>query len=208
MTLSVVLPVVDDEKRVPEALRRIGAFLSLKAYPWEILVCDTGSAGSARDSVESFKRQNTRIPVQYLHSPGTAIIGQGVLAASGRYVLLTESGLPTPIKEVDKLIDALEKGADVAIGSRALHAKDCDVRQSVFSRVSEGLQNLVVRATMLPKIRDARCRFKCFRNDAAKNIFAQRAASADISGVAALRVASKAGLRIAEVPVMWSREKA
>jgi hypothetical protein len=43
---------------------------------------------------------------------------QAVMTALGEYILVTEGLLRTPIKEVDKLIAAHEKGADIAVGTR------------------------------------------------------------------------------------------
>ena len=47
--------------------------------------------------------------------------GKAMLAARGEFVLVTEAMLRTPIKEVDKLLAALESDAyDAAVGSRPL----------------------------------------------------------------------------------------
>ena len=206
MTLSVVLPVFNDEKEIPETLRRICAFLSLKDHRWEIIVSDNGSTDSTQKSVSAFSKANPRHAIKLVNAAGGSAAGQGVLGATGRYVLLTEVGLATPIKEVDKLVQALEKGADIAVGSRAVHAKDCDVRQNPLGRVREFFLNSLVRLVLLPHVRDPRCRFKCFKNDVARRLFTRQRADADLSGIEALYRASKEGFRVVEVPVMWSEE--
>lgn len=47
-------------------------------------------------------------------------VQRGMLAARGRYVLFADADNSTPIEEVSKLLNKLEKdGFDVAVGSRA-----------------------------------------------------------------------------------------
>ena len=45
-SLSVVIPVFNEEERIIATLQRIVAFLSSKHYSWEVVVCDDGSTDS------------------------------------------------------------------------------------------------------------------------------------------------------------------
>ena len=119
--------------------------------------------------------------------------------------MVTDADLSAPIKEVDKLLAALEKGADVAIGSRAARAPGCDVRQSFKRHVSGRIFNWIVRRLVLPDIRDSQCGFKCFRRAAADSLFAKQELDGFSFDVEVLYLARKAGLKISEVPVMWSQ---
>ena len=208
MTLSVVIPVFNEEKSIGEALRRITAYLSLKGQSWEVLVSNDGSTDGTAEAVERFASENPQHSVRLVtsspnHGKGFAA-RQGVLAASGRYVLLTDADLSAPIKESDKLIRALEAGSDVAIGSRALRSKGCDVRQSFKRRFSGRVFNLLVRALVLPDVMDSQCGFKCFTKEAAQRLFSQMKLDGFCFDVEVLYLAKRAGLKVAEVPVMWS----
>lgn len=211
VTLSVVFPVYNEERRIGEALRRVRAYLSLKGLSWDVWVSNDGSTDGTARIVEEFSRAHPESSVHLLSSAPNRGKGyaarQGILAARGRRLLLTDADLSAPIKEVDKLIAALERGADVAIGSRALRSPGCDVRQSPKRWLSGRVFNAVVRASVLPGIRDSQCGFKCFTNAAAQKLFSEQKLDGFSFDVEVLYLARKAGLKIAEVPVMWSEDR-
>ena len=206
--LSVVVPVYNEEKKIAETVRRISAFLSLKGQPWELIVYDDGSKDRTGDIVRQIEREG-KIPLRFFSSganrgKGHACRG-GVLEAGGRFILLTDADLSAPIKESDKLIAVLEKGSDVAIGSRGVREKNGDVRQSFKRRVSGRIFNFFVQLLVLPGIRDSQCGFKCFTAAAAKKLFSAQKLDGFSFDVEILYLARKFGYKIAEVPVMWSQ---
>jgi dolichyl-phosphate beta-glucosyltransferase len=209
--LSVVIPTFNEEKNIPEALRRISAYLELKKCAWEALVLNDGSRDRTQDVFLKYVQEHPGQPVRVLrfdpnHGKGFAA-RQGMLAAKGRYVLLTDADMSAPIKEVDKLIAAIENGCDVAIGSRAVRAPGCDVRQSFKRWLSGRIFNIFVQSLALPGIYDSQCGFKCFSNEAAKKIFSAQKLNGFAFDVEALFLARRFGYKIAEVPVMWSEGK-
>jgi len=211
LALSVVIPVFNEEKNIGETLRRLTAFLSLKGSSWEVLVSNDGSTDGTAEAVRRFASENPQQVIRLVssspnHGKGFAA-RQGVLAASGRYVLLTDADLSAPIKESDKLIRALEEGADIAIGSRGVRAKDCDVRQSLKRRFSGRVFNRLVRAFVLPDVRDSQCGFKCFRRETGQKLFSGQKLDGFCFDVEVLYLAKRAGLKVVEVPVMWSEGK-
>lgn len=207
--LSVVIPVYNEGRNIRETLRKIEAFLSLKNMAWEILVASDGSKDKTDEILEEILKKRPQLPLKFFrsdvnHGKGHAS-RHGVLEARGRYVLLTDADLSSPIKEVDRLISALEKGAAMAIGSRALREKDCEVRQSLKRHVSGRIFNFFVQLLVLPGIHDSQCGFKCFTREAAQKLFSTQKLDGFSFDVEVLYLARKFGFKIAEVPVMWSQ---
>jgi dolichyl-phosphate beta-glucosyltransferase len=207
--LSVVIPVYNEERNIRETLRRIEAFLSLKNISWEVCVVSDGSKDGTVDVLEDVRRTKPQLPLKILRSDSNHGKGfasrRGMLEARGRYVLLTDADLSAPIKESDRLTAALEKGADVAIGSRAVREKDCDVRQSLKRHISGRIFNFFVQLLVLPGIRDSQCGFKCFTRAAAQKLFSAQKLDGFSFDAEVLYLARKNGYKIAEVPVMWSQ---
>ncbi len=207
--LSVVIPVYNEERNIPETLRRIEAFLSLKGVSWEVLVVSDGSVDKTGERIEALLKTKPQFPLKFLRSDINQGKGyaarRGMLDARGRYVLLTDADLSAPVKEVDRLIEALEKGVDVAIGSRAIRTKDCDVRQSLGRHISGRVFNFFVQLLVLPGIHDSQCGFKCFTHEAAQKLFSAQKLDGFSFDVEVLYLARKFGYKIAEVPVMWSQ---
>ncbi len=207
--LSVVVPAYNEEKNIPEALKKISAYLSLKNYPWEVLVSNDGSKDDTGRVVQQYADAHPNQSIRLLnfnpnHGKGFAS-RQGMLAANGRYVLLTDADMSSPIKEVDKLIEALEKGHEVAIGSRAIRKKGCDVQQSLKRHISGRIFNAIVQLSVLPGIQDSQCGFKLFTHDACQRLFSVQKLDGFSFDVEVLYLARKFGFKIAEVPVMWSQ---
>ncbi|MBI3251718.1 MAG: glycosyltransferase family 2 protein [Candidatus Omnitrophica bacterium] len=207
--LSVVMPVYNEEKCIRESLRRIEAFLSLKGLPWEVLVSSDGSTDGTDTAVRSFiqEKEGRQSRVRLLSSAGNKgkgdAVRRGVLAAEGKFILLTDADLSAPIKESDKLIAELESGADVAIGSRAMREKGCDVQQTLKRRLAGRVFNALVRAVALKGIRDTQCGFKCFKKEAARDLFAAQTLDGFSFDVEILYLAKKKGYQIKETAVMW-----
>lgn len=209
MDLSIVLPAYDEASFIGEALRRITAFLSHKDYESEILVSDDGSRDGTASAVKAFQAANTAHAVRLLNTPKNsgkgAAVRRAVLAAEGRYILVTDVDLSAPIKEVDKLIRALEEGYDVAIGSRAVREAGCDVQQSLKRRFAGRVFNVLVKMIVLRGIHDTQCGFKCFRREAARFLFEKQKVDGFSFDVEILLLARLHGFKIKEVPVMWKQ---
>ena len=64
--------------------------------------------------------------------------------------------------------------------------------------------NLMAQSWALRGIRDTQCGFKCFRREAAHDVFSRQTLSGFCFDVESLYIASRLGYRIKEVPVTWA----
>ena len=205
--LSIVIPVYNEERRVGEALRRIQAFMQHKKLDWEILVSDDGSSDNTQSIVEAAIKKRADQKIRFLSAPYNqgkgAAVKRGMLEASGKWLLMTDVDLSAPIKEVDRLIAALNDGADVAIGSRAIRENGCDVQQSFIRKFSGRVFNWITQSFFLRGFLDTQCGFKCFKAEAAKELFRNQTLNGFCFDVEILYLANQKKFRIKEVPVMW-----
>jgi dolichyl-phosphate beta-glucosyltransferase len=204
--LSVVVPVYNESHRLPATLERVAAYLGRRDQTFEVLVVDDGSTDGTTEAARAAIRR-LGIHGQVLrHEPNRgkgASVRRGMLAARGQQVLFTDADLSTPIEEIERLEAALGAGAQVAIGSRAIDRSTVEKRQS---RLRDGLGrvfNLVVRAAVLPGIRDSQCGFKLFTGGVVEPIFSRQRIDGFGFDVEALAIARLLGYSIAEVPVRW-----
>jgi len=202
--LSIVLPAYDEEERLAESLPHILEYASGKGWSYEILVVDDGSS----DGTSAVAAKNLDgIPHRILRNEPNRGKGfsvrRGVLAARGHYVLFTDVDLSTPIEETEKLIRAIEEGADVAIGSRALATSRIEKHQPWRREILGKLFNRFLQMLVLRGLHDTQCGFKCFRLDAVEPIFSRQTLDRWAFDVEVLFIARKLGYRIAEVPVRW-----
>ena len=203
--LSVVIPCFNEEQRLPRTIEMVEAYLDAAHTPYELILVDDGSADGTRQVMDAAARRNPAVRVEALprnRGKGRAL-AVGVEAARGDEILLTDADLSTPIEMLDRLQAALNNGAGVAIGSRALRASRVEVSQPFYRVVMGKSFNLIVQAVLLPGIWDTQCGFKLFRGDVAKRVFANLDTDGFGYDPEVLFRARKQGVKIAEVPVVW-----
>jgi dolichyl-phosphate beta-glucosyltransferase len=142
-----------------------------------------------------------RVPKNY--GKGHAV-RTGVLNASGRMILFADADGSTPIEEFKRLEDALLKGAQIAIGSRALASSDTRVTTAWHRKVLGRAFNFCVNAMILPKIADTQCGFKLFTAPAAKFLFERQQSDGFSFDVEILFIARQAEISVMEVPINWT----
>lgn len=203
--LTVVVPTYNKEAQIAGALETIAAFLAAKPFAAEIVAVDDGSSDGTAAAAAAARTGPVRLTVL---RPGAnrgkgAAVREGALAAAGEIVLFADDDLSTPIGELDKVLAAIEAGADVVIGSRAHPGSVIKVRQRRPRELMGKAFNLLVRLFVLRGYRDTQCGFKGFRREAARAIFSRLRTRGFGFDVEALVLARDLGCRVVEIPVVW-----
>jgi dolichyl-phosphate beta-glucosyltransferase len=205
--LSVVIPAYDEALRLPATLARVREHLAARGVSHEIVVVDDGSS----DATADVARAAGDIVRVLRHEPNRGkgyAVRRGMLAATGDRRLMTDADLSTPIEELVKLEAEIDRGRDVAIGSRAVAGARIEVHQPAYREAMGRLFNVLVQALLLPGLADTQCGFKLFTAAAAETAFGACRLDGFSFDVEALYVARRRGLRVAEVPVVWRNDAA
>jgi glycosyltransferase involved in cell wall biosynthesis len=214
--LTIVVPAFNEAARITSGLRQIidyldaylDADLDHRGGSYEILAVDDGSTDETSSLVEAICRDAPYL--RLLRNPTNSgkgfAVRTGVLEARGEYVFFTDADLSTPMTELERLLEPLQNGCDVAIGSRALKPEWVFPRQPWPRQAAGKMFNLVVRSATGLAFRDTQCGFKGFRRDAARAIFSRQTILTFGFDVEILYIARKLGLRSIEVPVHWAND--
>ena len=206
VSLSVVIPALNEEKRLPSTLARLLPFLRARGETFEVLVVDDGST----DRTAEVARQ-AGPEVRVLQNPGNRGKGysvrSGMLSATGAWRLMSDADLSTPIEDLDTLKAALDGDAQIAIASRAVAGANVEKHQSIMRESSGRFFNLIVRVLHLPGIKDTQCGFKLFSAAAAQAAFRDSKLDGFAFDVEALVLARRAGFGIREVAVTWRNDE-
>jgi dolichyl-phosphate beta-glucosyltransferase len=203
--ISVVVPAYNEEARLETTLPHLDRSLARRFDSYEIIVVDDGSTDGTASLVEGYAADSGSVRlISYPANRGKGhAVKRGVLAASGEHVLFSDADLSTPVREVRKLLQALDEGFDAAIGSRARRESRI-LQYQPFYRVLMGKTfNMMVRLLVLGGISDTQCGFKCFRGGTAQEIFSRCRIEGFGFDVEALYIAGRMGFRVKEVGVLW-----
>jgi len=206
---SIVVPAYNEHQRIGGTLEAVVAHARQHQWNVEVVVVDDGSSDGTPEMVTRFAADNPE--VRLVQNPGNrgkgCAVRNGMLASRGEVLLFTDADLSAPISEASKLFAEIEKGADVAIGSRWLDSSLQYQRQPFKRQVMGRVFNLFVRMLLNFPYRDTQCGFKAFTRNAARRIFPLQRITRWGFDPEVIYLAHKMGLRVAEVPVIWGHDE-
>lgn len=206
ITLSIIVPAYNEQWRLPPTLVDMVDFLEERNIHYEIIVVDDGSTDGTSETVRKFQRIRPQVRLITLpqnHGKGFAI-RQGVFQSRGERILFADADGSTPFAEAARLFTALDAGADVAIGSRAMPSQETKVTTRWYRKWLGRLFNFCVNQIIVPRIQDTQCGFKLFTADAARFLFAHERSEEFSFDVEILFIAQRVGMRLQEVPINWT----
>ena len=126
--------------------------------------------------------------------------------ARGNIVVFMDADLSADLNRLEELIGAVEKGCDIATGSR--HLKEAIVHRSLSRRIISSLFKYFVRFYFNSRVNDHECGFKAFRRKVILNLVEEMGYDAGFSRKmfwdAEMFVrAQRKGFEIREIPVYW-----
>ena len=203
--LSIVVPAYNEEERLVASIGKIEAYLDAAGIDAEILVVDDGSKDrTAELAAKALVGRRGRVLRNGDNRGKGYSVRHGVAEARGRFVLLTDADLSTPIEEHAKLAAVIrDRDLDVVIGSRALPDSDVQVQQAWLRQTMGRSFNTIIRAVTGLPFRDTQCGFKLMDRERVKPLFDKMVVNRFAFDVELLFLCARFGLSVADVPVIW-----
>jgi dolichyl-phosphate beta-glucosyltransferase len=202
---SIVIPAYNESARLGATLEKVLAYVRAQGWNAEVIVVNDGSRDNTADIVRMFAAKDPTL--RLVENPGNRGKGysvrHGMLTAEGEIVIFSDADLSSPIEEATKLLQALEEGADIAIGSRWLRAETQTHRQPLHRQLFGRIFNLMLRLTLGLQFKDTQCGFKAFKQPAVRAIFPLQKIERWGFDPEILFLARKRGFKVKEVPVAW-----
>lgn len=205
---SIVIPAYNERERITATLDRVLAYVAGQNWRAEVIVVNDGSKDNTAEIVSGYAAQHDI--VRLVENPGNRGKGysvrNGMLNAQGDVLLFTDADLSSPIEEAPKLFAAIDRGADVAIGSRWLRSELQTERQPLLRQIYGRLFNLLLRIVLQLKNKDTQCGFKAFTRRAAREIFPRQQIERWGFDPELLYLAKTLGFRTEEIAVRWGHD--
>jgi glycosyltransferase involved in cell wall biosynthesis len=201
--VSLVIPAFNEAARLPENLRCLREYLDARQRPYEVLVVDDGSSDGTASVVHDLAARWPQLRLVHTSHRGKGgAIRQGVLRASGEYVMLADADFSMPVEELARFDPDALGAFDLAIGSREAEGSR-RIGEPVYRHVMGRVFNWLVQVLLLPGIQDTQCGFKCLRREVAQVLCAQQTIEGWGFDPELLFVATRRGYAIHEVPITW-----
>jgi len=196
--ISVVIPAHNEAGEIYKLLQEFSSFDGL-----QLIVAEDASTDGTPEIVQEFASRNRSVLLTRsttLTGKGSAI-KRGLAAATGDVLGFIDADRSIHPDDFMRVVDAIDGGADLAIGSRKLPASVILQPQPLLRRILGSAYAILVRALLQTTERDLQCGCKAFRRSLwdALNINCDGFAF-DTELVAK---AHKKGFAIAEVPITW-----
>lgn len=203
MKYSIIIPVYNEERRIPKTIGQIFDFFKPYQESLEVIFVNDGSKDQTGLLLEEYQKQYQFRVISYQLNRGKGYaVKQGALAANGDWIIFFDIDLATPLTEFDHLLTFLKDNDQVVIGSRRL-------AQSNIKKYESGLRTFLGQGftklsnILVPGIKDFTCGFKCFSRLAVAEIFPRARIDRWGFDTELLYIAHLRKLSIRQMPVTW-----
>ena len=200
-----MLPVYNEERELTQSVTTLVGFLKkhLTDFTWHVTIADNASTDGTLERAKKLAAANTQ--VSYVHLPQKGR-GRAVKYVWSRchddYVSYMDIDLSTDLKHFPPLLHALERGFDMAIGSRNTSGARVYGRGLMRNITSKGYISLI-KLFFLVHFTDAQCGFKAVTRQVVRDLIPDVVDDEWFFDSELLLIGEKRGLRIYEEPVTW-----
>jgi dolichyl-phosphate beta-glucosyltransferase len=202
---SVVVPIYDESRRLERPVATLVSHLARIGESAELVFVDDGSRDGTFERIQSLVKE-AAIPVRVLRYERNRGKGHalkvGFANTRGQRILFSDVDLATPIDALASLSEAMDRGYDIAIGSRIAEGAEILVHQPWYRKQMGRVFTWLVRV-LFADVSDATCGFKMFRGEMGRELFSHLRIDGWAFDAELLFLARRRGLRIVEVPVRW-----
>jgi dolichyl-phosphate beta-glucosyltransferase len=201
--LSIVIPALNEEQRLPLSLAKIDAYLQQQDYSYEVIVVDNGSTDRTREVVDNFAQDHAYVKFIQLAERGKGLaVKAGMLAADGDYRFICDADLSMPIEEIAYFLPPHGADADVLIATREGEGA-IRVDEPEYRHIMGRILNFIVKITAVREFEDTQCGFKMFTRKAADDLFNVQQMNGIGFDVELIYIALRRGYKVIDIPITW-----
>lgn len=193
MSLSVVIPVYNEEENIFELIESIEGVFRSEYVDYEVIFVNDGSTDKTEERLNEIAQRDSKYKaIHFRRNFGqTAAISAGIVHATGDVIVMMDGDLQNNPKDIPMMLKKLDEGYDLVSGWRK-NRKDKALSRIIPSKIANALISWVTGVTL----HDYGCTLKAYRSVILKDIKLYGEMHRFIPAYAAWR-----GARITEVVV-------
>ena len=120
--LSIIVPVVDEERNITQLVKRITSTLNAKKYSFEIIIIDDHSTDKTVSLIKSLAKKYPIKLYQKKGKKGKAYsLLEGFTYAKYGLVAMIDADLQYPPEEIPKMVEKINDSVGVVVADRKIH---------------------------------------------------------------------------------------
>ena len=208
MKLSVIIPAYNEDAILRDTIRTTADALDAMQLrgvfdDYELIFVSDGSVDTTPDLLKEAEQQYTQVR-SCIYSPNRGkgyAVRTGILASDGDIVLYTDCDLAYGTDVIEAAVKQMsDTGADVLIGSRAIHP-DGYAGYTPLRKLASILYLRILCIAAGFRHSDSQAGFKALKGDVGRAIFAQCEIDRFAFDLEMLMRAQKAGYTVTELPI-------
>ena len=212
MDLSIIIPVLNESKKIKNDILAASEFLLKNKIKGEIIFVDDGSSDDTAEVA-----RNTEVAsgvslqvLQYSDHRGKGFaVKQGIKKSVGKFVLFVDSGLCVSFSHIIIGLKLLQENkCDIAHGSRFLKESKIIRPHLPSRRISSALFRSIFKTLLKlpPELTDTQCGFKIYKGDVARQLYENCITDGFMFDIEIILRAVKKDFRIKEFPIEWKAD--
>ena len=205
-SVEITVPAYNEEKELEKNIVVLYDFcvFNLKEYDWHITIADNASTDNTPLIASAIEKNNPKVSNFRLDQKGRGRAVKQVWSESKcDYCVYMDLDLSTDLIHLPNILRKLEKGYDVAIGSRLAKGAKVEGRTFLRELTSRALNFFFIRFFFRTHFTDAQCGFKGVTKRVVENLIPKVRDNEWFFDGELLIIAEKSGYKIYEEPVHW-----
>lgn len=207
-SLSIVIPIFNEEKRILESLFKIKNFLNKikKKIKIQIVFVDDGSTDNSILLLEQFLKKNkinNKIIKLKKNSGKGSALKVGVLKCDYTWILTCDLDMSVALYEIIKWLKKkyINNSCNIYFGSRK--HKESMVDAKIYRKILGNIFRVIIKVLLKIKIKDTQCGYKLYKNTIGKKIFRKLKMNKFEHDLEIVLNAKSFNQSITELPINW-----
>lgn len=205
-TVEITIPVYNEEKELEKNIEILYKFCekNLPKYNWHITIADNASSDNTPVIGALLAKRYSEVSHFRLEQKGRGrAVKQAWSNAKTDFCVYMDLDLSTDLIHLSQMLQKLEKGCDIVIGSRLARGAKVEGRTLIREITSRTLNTVFISIPFQTHFSDAQCGFKGVTRQVVDKLIPKVKDNDWFFDGELLIVGEKSGYKICELPIHW-----